>query len=76
MSESQNPTPAYEERRAAFLADLAELTRKYRITIDGCGCCDSPYLSDIAASRDESILSYVYKVGSDGGNLAFRRPSE
>ena len=29
---------------AAFLADLAALTQKHGIEIDGCGCCGSPYL--------------------------------
>ena len=27
-----------------FLAELTELSKKYRILIGGCGCCGSPYL--------------------------------
>lgn len=29
----------------AFLKELSELTAKYRIKVDGCGCCSSPYIS-------------------------------
>jgi hypothetical protein len=28
-----------------FLKELSDLTLKYDITIGGCGCCGSPYLS-------------------------------
>ena len=27
-----------------FLEELSELTKKYNISIEGCGCCGSPYL--------------------------------
>ena len=30
-----------------FLTELAELTKKYDISIGGCGCCGSPYLQRI-----------------------------
>ena len=30
------------ERLDAFLQELAELTKKYNLEIDGCGCCGSP----------------------------------
>ena len=30
-----------------FLTELTELTLKYGVTIGGCGCCGSPYLTDI-----------------------------
>lgn len=29
----------------SFLADLTELSKKHGITIAGCGCCGSPFLS-------------------------------
>lgn len=28
-----------------FLKELAKLTDKYGVEIDGCGCCGSPYLT-------------------------------
>ena len=31
-------------QKAAFLAELTELSRKYKIIVSGCGCCGSPYL--------------------------------
>lgn len=45
MVEVDGVAPPEEQR--AFLAELRLLTLKYRIGIDGCGCCDSPYLYDI-----------------------------
>ena len=34
------------DRLELFLAALAELTKKYSISIHGCGCCKSPWLED------------------------------
>lgn len=33
-----------EVKERAFLLELRDLTRKYGISIEGCGCCDSPWL--------------------------------
>ena len=33
-----------ESRRRAFLEELTALTIKHRISIGGCGCCQSPFL--------------------------------
>ena len=33
--------------KKAFLAELSLLSNKYKIIIDGCGCCGSPYLVSI-----------------------------
>ena len=30
-----------------FLMELTELTKKYDISIGGCGCCGSPYLKRV-----------------------------
>ena len=30
-----------------FLTELSELTKKYGITINGCGCCGSPWCSQL-----------------------------
>ena len=30
-----------------FLEELSELTKKYNISINGCGCCGSPYLTSL-----------------------------
>lgn len=35
-----------EEREAAFLQEYSDICKKYRVTIDSCGCCDSPWLVD------------------------------
>lgn len=33
-----------QRQKAAFLTELTELSRKYKIIVSGCGCCGSPYL--------------------------------
>ena len=35
-----------------FLTELTELTKKYNISIGGCGCCGSPYLKRIDNGED------------------------
>jgi len=36
-----------KENVTAFLAELAELCDRHGLTIEGCGCCDSPYLGEV-----------------------------
>lgn len=43
--------------KESFLSELTELTRKYKIKIGGCGCCNSPFLEEIPA---EDILIAKY----------------
>jgi hypothetical protein len=31
-----------------FLRELSKLSRRYKISIGGCGCCGSPFLSPIS----------------------------
>ena len=42
-----------------FLKELDNLSRKYKIAIGGCGCCDSPYLCAIEGTDKNS--GYVYE---------------
>jgi hypothetical protein len=56
------------EQVEAFLVELTELTKKYRIRIHGCGCCGSPYLEDhVPEGR------YVVSNGDD--NLTWKPDS-
>lgn len=59
-----------------FLTDLAQLTKKYNIVIDGCGCCGSPYLKAINGYKFDrekwELLDYDekekrYSVGEEWG---------
>jgi hypothetical protein len=34
------------DNKLLFLKELSQLTNKYGIYINGCGCCGSPYLTD------------------------------
>jgi hypothetical protein len=49
-----------DDRVKAFLKDLTELSRKHHIAIGGCGCCGSPYLSDIPDEKLDDI--YVVSI--------------
>ena len=53
-----------------FLAELAELTRKYRIEIGACGCCNSPWVDDLSLDKLEG--KYVLK--REDGELAWVKP--
>jgi hypothetical protein len=54
---------------ALFLQELSELSRKHRIEISGCGCCDSPSLGVL----DEASLNRSYGSSADGGCLTWDR---
>lgn len=53
-----------KEKVKAFLIDLGKLTVKHGIKIDGCGCCDSPYLKEV-----DSVNGDAYVVDSHFGFL-------
>ena len=55
-----------------FLRELAALSRKYLIRIDGCGCCSSPFLVHVAGD----IGPGAYIVDEHGGNLEFEEGEE
>ena len=59
------PQPQIEPQKAAFLAELTELSRKYQFIISGCGCCGSPYLMKLEASE------LVGKYTVDGDDLSW-----
>ena len=47
-----------------FLKGLSKLTRRYKIAIGGCGCCDSPFLYK---TKGEGR----YKVDKNHNNLIY-----
>lgn len=56
MSEEYRELSKEEER--AFILELTELTKKHKIKISGCGCCDSPSLYDAEITSEQSGYSY------------------
>lgn len=42
----------YRDRIKIFLAELTLLSRKHGLAIEGCGCCESPYI--VEAKKVES----------------------
>lgn len=51
-----------EERIAALLADLTELSRRHGMYIVGCGCCDSPFLFEFEEGDREGF----YRMEPEG----------
>lgn len=45
------------ERLQMFLKELAELTDKYGFTINGCGCCGSPWIENVDG---KTVLEGLY----------------
>ncbi len=46
-----------------FLNELTELSKKYKLYIDGCGCCNSPYIEKFSYMDNSSYNmngKYVY----------------
>ena len=50
----------------AFLAELGQLSYKYKITIHGCGCCSSPYLVS-----DQELKEGTYWTDGSDGNITY-----
>ena len=45
-------------RLEEFLKELSELTQKHGFSIDGCGCCHSPWINDFKNEFDADDLYY------------------
>ncbi len=66
----------WTERVEAFLEELSVLTRKHGIAIGGCGCCGSPYLSDLTETqRNTEDWHYTVYTPSDkdSGDLEWEK---
>ena len=49
-------------RLEEFLKELSELTKKYELAIDACGCCRSPWVIDLKREFElETGLCYNEK---------------
>jgi hypothetical protein len=57
------------ENQEEFLAELTELTLKYRIQVGGCGCCGSPYIVSI---QEGTTGKYVADNYGDNG-ISFQK---
>lgn len=52
-----------EERKQAFLIALTTLSKEHGLTINGCGCCDSPYISEIGDGKYDDHPDGAYRLG-------------
>lgn len=62
--------------KEAFLQELSELTKKYGVAIDGCGCCDSPYLTEKVYSYESSSTVNIDNTGKyieDDGSIKWKQ---
>lgn len=49
-----------------FLRELSELTKKHGISIGACGCCGSPFLTELEGD-DDHIGAYIVTDEPDNG---------
>lgn len=61
------------DQEQAFLSELSELTKRHKITIGGCGCCGSPFLT--AHSEIKSKGRYILNA-SYAGEVVFVEPGD
>lgn len=54
-----------DEIIAEFKRELAALTKKHRVSIGGCGCCGSPWLTHHKADDKEFDADGRYSDGGD-----------
>ncbi len=65
------------ENKQEFLNELTALTKKYKISIDGCGCCGSPALNSIEiVSEDSKYVLGRNKSYQGEDNLLFLQPGD
>ena len=64
------------ENEAAFVAELQQLTRKYKVAIAGCGCCQSPWLHPLGEDELTESHRYYYMDPMDDPDLVWRGPKE
>jgi hypothetical protein len=50
------------QKQDEFLRELSELSRKYNISIIGCGCCGSPGICEAAVLPTDDITASYYTV--------------
>ena len=56
----------------AFLTELEQLTRKHKLKISACGCCESPWVLELP--EKETGTKYAYRVDKNGEGLMWSKP--
>lgn len=51
-----------------FLKELTELSKKYHLAVEGCGCCNSPYLKHL---NPDQLEAGRYEMSSEGENITW-----
>lgn len=55
-----------KERIAAFLAEYRDLCQRHGLFVNGCGCCDSPFLSEVSTeNRLDSVIDHLRKEAAN-----------
>jgi hypothetical protein len=52
-----------KEKLAGFLEDISIASMKHGIYIEGCGCCDSPYLCEMDDKTKHGDYKYTELIG-------------
>jgi len=56
-----------DEKKTKFLEALTALSREHGIVIGGCGCCSSPWISEL-----DSDGAYIYDEDRYGEGLVWQ----
>ena len=70
----QTPTASelLRERLIGFAKEYVTLCNKYNLTIDGCGCCGSPYLTEIEETKEAKQFNLHTISGCDLSDITYR----
>ena len=66
----------YEARETEFLRKLEQITRETGIKIGGCGCCGSPFTSELTTEERDPRAGYGFNSLADIDYIYWISPSD
>jgi hypothetical protein len=56
------PASPLRDRLRGFATEYAELCKKYNLTIDSCGCCNSPWIVEVNVDEGRDFIVHIENV--------------